>query len=532
MYRAVDNMSSSNRHNTYNTLSQWQNFRFKLVIEGIIVGALAGLLVVFYRLSLNSIEILSKQVYVYEHKNHWFIPIWFLVLLILGYIVGTMIKKDTMISGSGIPQVEGVLLGYLNMNWWKLIVRKFVGGVISIGAGLSLGREGPSIQLGAAVGQGVSKIFKRVKVEEKFLITSGASAGLAAAFNAPFAGAIFALEEVHKNFSPLVLLSAMSASITADFVSKEFFGLTPVFNFHNLSVMPLKYYLYLVVLGIILGAFGAFYNFVLLKTQKAYTDQKWLSVEMRPIIPFILAGILGLVLPQVLGGGHEIIVSLIKGDYLIKSILLLLIVKFLFSMISFGSGAPGGIFFPLLVLGALVGAAYGNLLVNSFGFSKVYINNFIILGMAGYFTAIVRAPITGIILITEMTGSFTHMLSLTIVSIASYITADFLHSEPIYESLLKRILKNKNTNLDLGSAYEKTLLEIPVHHGSEIEGKRIKELVWPSNCLLVAIKRGGSEIIPKGSTVINASDYLVVLTNIYDEAHVRKGIIKISENRL
>lgn len=190
------------------------------------------------------VEIYSKFIYSYEHRNPWFIPIWFLILLILAYVVGIMVKRDPMISGSDIPQVEGVLLGQLEMNWWKVIFRKFIGGVISIGAGLSLGREGPSIQLGAAVGQGVSKIFKRVRIEEKYLMTSGASAGLSAAFNAPFAGVIFALEEIHKNFSPLVLLAAMFASVTADFVSKEFFGLKPVFYFNNLQIIPLKYYMY------------------------------------------------------------------------------------------------------------------------------------------------------------------------------------------------------------------------------------------------------------------------------------------------
>lgn len=522
-------MNSSSKHNTYNTLNRWQNFRFQLVLEGIIVGALSGLLVVLYRIALNLVEIYSKFIYSYEHRNPWFIPIWFLLLLILAYVVGIMVKRDPMISGSGIPQVEGVLLGQLEMNWWKVIFRKFIGGVISIGAGLSLGREGPSIQLGAAVGQGVSKIFKRVRIEEKYLMTSGASAGLSAAFNAPFAGVIFALEEIHKNFSPLVLLAAMSASVTADFVSKEFFGLKPVFYFKNLQIIPLKYYIYLIGFGIVLGAFGAFYNFILLKTQKAYNSQKWLSVEFRPIIPFLLAGILGLVLPQVLGGGHGIIESLINGDYFLNTIILLLLVKFLFSMISFGSGAPGGIFFPLLVLGALVGAIYGNVLFSLLGINKIYINNFIILGMAGCFTAIVRAPITGIILITEMTGSFTHMLSLTIVSITAYIAAEFLHSEPVYESLLKRILKNRNATFDSNSNCEKTILEIPVHHGSQIEGKKIKELKWPSNCLLVAIKRNGSEIIPKGNTIINPSDYLIVLTNRDDEAKVRKGICEISE---
>lgn len=441
-------MQEENRNNTYNTLQHWQSFRFKLVLEGIIVGALAGLLVVFYRLSLQYIEGVTQKIYSLQLQKPWLIPIWIIILLISSYIVGIMVKRNPMISGSGIPQVEGILLGRLSANWWKVIIGKFIGGIISIGAGLSLGREGPSIQLGASVGQGFSKVFKRIKIEEKYLMTSGASAGLAAAFNAPLAGAIFALEEVHKNFSPLVLLSATSAAVTADFISKEFFGLKPVFQFKNLSVIPLKYYIYIIILGILLGAFGAFYNGILLKTQKLYLKQKWLPVQFRPSIPFIMAGILGLVLPQVLGGGHELVVSLIEDNAMLKFLIVLLVAKFIFSMVSFGSGAPGGIFFPLLVIGALTGAIYGKILVSVFNFNPIYMNNFIILGMAGYFTAIVRAPITGCILITEMTGAFTHLLSLSIVCIIAYIVADLLKSKPVYESLLERVLKNNSSEYE------------------------------------------------------------------------------------
>ncbi|MCT8975419.1 ClC family H(+)/Cl(-) exchange transporter [Clostridium sp. CX1] len=522
-------MHMENRHNTYNTLHLWHNFRLKLVGEGIIVGALSGLLVVAYRLSLQKIEMITKSIYLMQLEKTWLIPIWFVCLIIGACIVGAMVKKDPMISGSGIPQVEGILLGLLTANWWKVIIRKFIGGVISIGAGLSLGREGPSIQLGASVGQGFSKIFKRIKIEEKYLMTSGASAGLAAAFNAPLAGVIFALEEIHKNFSPLVLISAASASITADFISKEFFGLKPVFQFNNLSALPLNYYGYIIILGIILGFLGAFYNSILLKTQKLYSKQKWLPIQFRPIIPFMLAGVLGLTLPEILGGGHELVISLIEKSFMLKFLIVLLVIKFAFSMISFGSGAPGGIFFPLLVLGALIGIVYVKILIYAFGFDSNYINNFIILGMAGYFTAIVRAPITGSILITEMTGSFTHLLSLSTVAIIAYIVADLLKSKPVYESLLERILNNNNHHNIVKDSKAKNIIEIPVHHGCSLEGKEIKQFNWPQKCLLVAIKRGEKEIIPKGDTIIYAGDYLVVLINEEDRAEITKTLVYAAE---
>ena len=221
-------MGENNINSTFNTINHWNNFKLKLVFEGVIVGAFSGLAVVLYRYLIELAGHFSRTIYMIQKENNLFIPLWLAVLIFLGYFTGVLIKKEPMVSGSGIPQVEGVLLRYFNMNWWRTLLGKLVGGFISICAGLSLGREGPSIQIGAAIAKGYSEIFKKVKLEEKFLITSGASAGLAAAFNAPLAGVMFSLEEVHKNFSPVVLVSAMAASITADVISKCFFGFKPV----------------------------------------------------------------------------------------------------------------------------------------------------------------------------------------------------------------------------------------------------------------------------------------------------------------
>ncbi|HEY5587051.1 MAG TPA: ClC family H(+)/Cl(-) exchange transporter [Ruminiclostridium sp.] len=518
-------MEVKNKHNTYNTLFHWHSFRLKLVLEGIGVGIATGLLIVLYRYSLEKAGVILTDVYKTISIKPILILPWIGALIIIGYIVGLLVKHEPMISGSGIPQVEGVLLRKIDMTWWKVILGKFIGGVLSIGTGLSLGREGPSVQLGAAVGQGFSKVFKRVKIEEKYLITSGASAGLAAAFNAPLAGVMFALEEVHKNFSPLVLLSALSAALSADFVASGFFGLKSVFNFKNLTVLPLKYYFYIIILGVFVGVLGVVFNKILLKTQDLYTKQKWLPKEMRIVVPLLISVILGILLPQVLGGGHELISSLTTGHFSLTILVILVLVKFLFTMASYGSGAPGGIFLPLLAIGALIGNLYGIVLVNFVHFDSIYINNFIILAMAGYFTAVVRAPITGTILITEMTGSFSHLLSLAIVSIVAYMVADILASKPIYESLLEKFLHKQGEKISVGNKKNKSILEFAVCMGSDLDGKQIKEVHWPSHCLLVAVKRGEHEIIPKGDTAIFPGDYLIVLTNEDRVAKINDALI-------
>jgi H+/Cl- antiporter ClcA len=520
-------MDKRRENDTYNAISHMSNIKIELLIQGIIVGTFSGFLIVFYRIVLEKASDARTLILNLNINKGILIPMWFFILIILSYIVGRLVKRDPLISGSGIPQVEGVLLRKLKMNWISLIIGKFIGGVISIGAGLSLGREGPSIQLGAAVGQGVEKVFKRNAIEQKYLVTCGAAAGLAAAFNAPLAGIMFVLEEVHKHFSPLILLPAMSAALTADFISKHFFGLKPVFNFTGIVPLGLETYGFIIVLGVIVGILGAIYNSTLLKTQDLYNKQRWLPLEFRPMIPFIMAGVLVFLIPEVLGGGHSLIESLIHGEYTAKMLLIILIVKFLFSMISYGSGAPGGIFFPLLVLGALTGAIYGDILENFFNFHSNYVNNFIILAMAGFFSAIVRAPITGSILITEMTGSFSYLLSISIISLVAYITAGLLKSEPIYESLLERLLKKNGNSESHVDCRNKSILEIPVCLDSQLDGRLVKDLNLPQNCLIVAVKRGEKEIIPKGTTKTLSGDYLYVLVNENDAALIKEELLEM-----
>jgi len=219
------------------------------------------------------------------------------------------------------------------------------------------------------------------------------------------------------------------------------------------------------------------------------------------------------------------------------TIILIFIGRFIFSAVSFGSGAPGGIFFPLLVLGGFIGGAFGTAAADYIGMDPMYINNFVALAMAGYFAAIVRAPITGIVLIFEMTGSLDQMLSLSVVSIVAYITATMLRSEPIYESLLDRLwekvrAQEEETVEDKTSENEpkrrqKVLAEYGIRHSSPADGKLIKDIDWPDNCLLVAIQRGEKEIIPKGQTRLQAGDIIVTMTDERDEVYVYERLEKI-----
>ncbi|MGN6710799.1 chloride channel protein [Anaerocolumna jejuensis] len=244
------------KSNNYSKAVKEYSRQMNIIIKSMFVGLLAGLISSAYRFLLLKTESAYFTVFHFFRNHLVLIPLLFLFLACLGLLTSLMVKHFPLISGSGIPQVKGILSGYITQNWFTTLVGKFAGGILAILAGLSLGREGPSIQLGASVAEGLADKFSDTKFEKKILIASGAGAGLAAAFNAPLAGALFALEEIYKYFSPIVCLSALAAAMVSDYVAKSIFGTAPVFEFGKAADIPLKFYWILILLGILLGIFG------------------------------------------------------------------------------------------------------------------------------------------------------------------------------------------------------------------------------------------------------------------------------------
>lgn len=448
-YFGGENMNKKT-DNLLELLVDKRRFSLRLLLEGLAVGLGAGISISVFRYLLAGSEILRPVIYqnlreaLADGQWQW-LALYILSFIIIAYLLKLIVAREPMCTGSGIPQIKGILQGDMSMRWFSVLWSKIIGGVLAIGAGMSLGREGPSVQIGACVGQGLSQTSRRTGFESRILMTAGAGAGLAAAFNAPLAGVIFGLEEMQKTISPALLLTGITASITAATVTEVVFGMSPVFSMGYLLPLPLNLFDVLVAAGIVIGLLGRLFNIALAYSLNTYS-RLGLSGMKKPLVPLVLAGILGFVLPEILGGGNLLVDSLVVTDYTIGFLCLLFVGKFLFTMICFGSGVPGGIFLPMLVLGAAGGAVLAKLLVLAGLLPAMYYADIIVFGMAAYFSSVVKSPVTGSILILEMTGSFQHMLALLVVSLTAYVISDLTGGRPVYDELLDRALGKSKKN--------------------------------------------------------------------------------------
>ncbi len=408
-----------------------------------IVGAAAGLVGGLFRLVLISADDMRTR-WIGDARHDGVLALILVVLAcaIAGYCAAWLVRRYSPVaSGSGIPHVETVLEGKLPPAPFRLLPVKFVGGALAIGSGFALGREGPTVQMGASLADLVGTICRRSWVDRRILIAAGAGAGLATAFNAPIAGAVFVLEELVRRFEPRTAMVALGTSATAISVSRLILGDAPDFHVESIAFAEAGARPLFLVLGLILGLFAVLYNRTLLASIAAVEHFKGVPSEIRAGV--IGAGIGGLAFfyPDFVGGGDPLTQRALNGVEPLALLLALLLLRLILGSLSYAAGTPGGLFAPMLVLGAQAGLAFG--LICQWAFPGVAIEpiGFAVVGMAALFAGVVRAPLTGIILVIEMTASVTMLLPMLMACFAAMLVVILLRDPPIYVSLRERLMR-------------------------------------------------------------------------------------------
>lgn len=420
--------------------------RSKIILQAVMVGLVSGLLVVFFKVSISKLfEFIQNFISQFDLSHK--LLIFPLITTLGGLISGVLVFKFAPeTKGSGIPFVKMVMARMGNITRVRTIVVKFLAGVAGIGTGLSLGREGPSVQLGAGAGALVGKIFKMKGTDQGKLIAAGAGSAIGATFNAPIAGTIFVLEELVNKFSASLLFPVLVATVTASSVARHFLGNNPSFTIpyitHDLSFEGISV---CIILGIVAGFLGVAFAKIIYKNNEFFEKMDKIPNWLKPAIAGFGIGVIGIFIPYVLGSGNLSVDLLLQHKLALSVVVLVFAVKFFVTPFCFGSGAAGGIFLPMLMLGSFLGYIVASIF-NMFGF-HVDVVVMAMIGMGAFLASVARTPITAVVMVFEMTAGYTHILPIMLSAAIADLIAEKLNHRPIYASLIVNQVKSQEAKL-------------------------------------------------------------------------------------
>ena len=350
-------------------------------------------------------------------------------------------------AGSGVQEIEGALEGLRPVRWQRVLPVKFVGGMLALGSGLVAGREGPTIHMGAAIAKALSDAVRLDTRDSRGLLAAGAAAGLAAAFNAPLAAILFVIEETRRQFPyGLRTYSAVILCSVASAVMAEAIGGTAPDMKLDVPDMPLLLLPAFLALGAVLGAVGVAFNRALVAS---LDGARMLALKVSPyLLPVLVGAAVGpliLLRPEATFGGEQLAVSLPGLGLPALTLAGIVLIRFTMTMASYSTGIPGGIFAPILALATAVGVLFATLLALVVPLHPDAVAAFGIAAMGGLFSATVRAPLVGMVLVAELTGSYGLLVPVILTCVTANLVAEALGGKPIYEVLLDRTLRLAGT---------------------------------------------------------------------------------------
>ncbi|MBT5222925.1 MAG: H(+)/Cl(-) exchange transporter ClcA [Gammaproteobacteria bacterium] len=424
--------------------------RYIAVLLGLsmLTGLLTGITGTLFHISVDSVFHWRNELIQQFNQQpvlHWLIPSLSTALML--YLALFIVRRFAPeAAGSGIQEIEGALEGSRENFWHRLLPVKFIAGVLTIGSGMVMGREGPTIHMGGSLGHMVSKVFKTNNDNKNTLITAGAAAGLSAAFNTPLAAILFAIEEMRAQFKygTYSVQAVALAVFIAAVVVRLYTGQVPAINMSHFAAPPLTSLPLFFILGLVFGTLGILFNRALIIGLDLLSNTQSDINTLLTLLIGAVIGYLGSLWPHATGSGDLTLLWAMEHTGSISLLILLFFVRIATTLLSYSSGAPGGIFAPMLALGTLLGLWYGHYVNIYFPTLDLQPGLFAIAGMGALFAATVRAPLTGIALSIELTNNYSLILPLILTVATATVTAELLGGKPIYSLLLERTLKREH----------------------------------------------------------------------------------------
>ncbi|MBQ4599803.1 MAG: chloride channel protein [Clostridia bacterium] len=498
---------------------------------GALVGALVGAVVVVFKLCAKVVIAFSEEMYA-AAKEQWWIALLLLAAFAVIAVVSSLIyKKVPNARGGGIPTSIGIVRGLIPFHWVKNLIAVFGLSLSGFFVGVPLGTEGPSVQIGTAIGRGVTRVCARKRpAGDRYLMTGGACAGFTTATGAPVSGIMFALEEAHQRISPMILMvttvSVVFSKIVSDLLSLLVGVSTALFPAMQPLTLGAKDLWLPALIGLVVGLFSvAFLKYYTL-LQKFWSKKlSRIPALGKILIVFALTFAFGMLSYSNISTGHELMIHLFEEGGIWYWLLLCLAVRSTLMILASSSGITGGLFLPLMSLGALVAAVVAALL-HAMGLGMEYYSIIMILGITACLAGMMKMPVTAMVFALEALFASSNVLPVILAALISYAITEIFEVHSITDSVLHNRIRDQHGDVK-PAVYDGF---VTVKAGSFAVGKQIRDILWPNNMFVLSVKRetqSGAVMDEHGEKYLHVGDELHVRYSTYDRAATRAELSAI-----
>ena len=426
---------------THEALPEDPRGLLRLLLVAALAGVLIGLVGSAFRLILQQALLLSQRMLAFaDAQGSWGILVPVLAVALCAAAARALVRLAPEAGGSGVQQIEAMMRLESEPTRLRVLLVKFFGGSLALGSGLALGREGPTIQMGAAIGASLAQAARLAAADIRIMAAALSGAGLGVAFAAPLAGVLFTFEEISRRFSVRLMLASLLACAVAWQTSLLLLGDGPIFKVPAIPPLDWTALLPALLFGCLMGALGVVYNRLVITLLEGADRFARVPGEVKAGLIGALIGLIMWFEPTWAGGGEPLTQQLLDNPGgMLLPLLLILGVRLLIGPLSYAAGTPGGLFAPALLIGALCGVLFAGL-CNTYLSMQISPVAFALLGMTAFFAAVVRAPLTGIAVIIEMTAISSLIMPMLLTTAMAVAVASAMRSPPIYDTLRLRML--------------------------------------------------------------------------------------------
>lgn len=515
--------------NKNSRINYFVNLIFPALVFGAMSGTLTSIFVVLYKFCAMHIISVSERCYEIICEYPMILIIVAVLMLGVSLLYTYIYKKHPNLKGGGIPTSISMLRGTIRFKWIENSFGVFIMSLITFLFGVPLGNEGPSVQIGTAIGKGCVSIFaKKRSAWTRYAMTGGACAGFAVATGAPVSGILFALEEAHQRISPMILTVSAVSVIFAKFTSEilsPVLGVSPhLFPSFLLPEISLSDMWIPVLIGATVGIMAViFLKYYGLISRLANKTAKNVPSYIKIFLVFVLTLVAGSVSYSFISTGHELIGDLFEVRYGIVMLIMLLVVRTTITLSANTCGITGGIFLPIVALGALLSSAIAMICTMKFSLSGELYTVMLVLGITASISSMMKMPLTAVIFALEALSCHENILSVIIVATLSYTITELFEVKSINDSVIeqreRQIEKQKKKVID---AF------VTVMPSSFAVDKQIRDILWPKNLFVLSVKHSkGSVMDEHGGRELHEGDILHLRYSTSDEKYTRQQIIAI-----